>query len=90
VSVARAPPAINCDAINRDGVDHPLDAHGIPFRVGSGDSILAVTNPPSVPVLAAVVSFLLRVPYSLVVHDVYPDIIAACGMRHDLARIGFL
>jgi colanic acid biosynthesis glycosyl transferase WcaI len=50
------------------------------FRVGRGDSILAVTNPPSVPILAAVVSFLLRVPYSLVVHDVYPDIIAACGL----------
>ncbi len=49
-------------------------------RVGRGDSILAVTNPPSVPIVAALLSFLLRVPYSLVVHDVYPDIIAACGL----------
>jgi glycosyltransferase involved in cell wall biosynthesis len=30
--------------------------------------------------LAAALSFVLRVPYSLVVHDVYPDIVAACGM----------
>lgn len=50
------------------------------FRVRRGDSILAVTNPPSVPILATVLSFILRVPYSLVVHDVYPDIIAACGL----------
>jgi glycosyltransferase involved in cell wall biosynthesis len=50
------------------------------FRIRRGDSILAVTNPPSVPMLAALLSFILRVPYSLVVHDVYPDIIAACGL----------
>lgn len=50
------------------------------FRIRRGDSILAATNPPSVPMLAALLSFILRVPYSLVVHDVYPDIIAACGM----------
>jgi colanic acid biosynthesis glycosyl transferase WcaI len=50
------------------------------FRIRRGDSIIAVTNPPSVPILTAVLSFLLRVPYSLVVHDVYPDIIAACGL----------
>jgi glycosyltransferase involved in cell wall biosynthesis len=49
-------------------------------RIQRGDSILAVTNPPSEPMLAAVLSFVLRVPYSLVVHDVYPDIVAACGM----------
>jgi len=49
-------------------------------RIHRGDSILAVTNPPSAPMLAAVLSFVLRVPYSLVVHDVYPDMVAACGM----------
>jgi colanic acid biosynthesis glycosyl transferase WcaI len=49
-------------------------------RIRSGDEILAVTNPPSVPLLAALLSFLLRVPYSLLVHDVYPDIVAACGL----------
>jgi len=42
--------------------------------------ILAVTNPPSVPILAMVLSFILRVRYSLLVHDVYPDIMAACGL----------
>ncbi len=49
-------------------------------RIRRGDEILAVTNPPSVPVLAAILAFLLRVPYSLLVHDVYPDIVAACGL----------
>jgi glycosyltransferase involved in cell wall biosynthesis len=50
------------------------------FRIRRGDTILAVTSPPSVPMLAAVLSFLLRVPYSLMVYDVYPDILAACGL----------
>lgn len=50
------------------------------FRIRRGDSIIAVTNPPSVPILTAALSFLLRVPYSLIVHDVYPDIVAACGL----------
>lgn len=50
------------------------------LHIRRGDSILAVTNPPSVPMLAAVLSFILRVPYSLTVHDVYPDIVAVCGL----------
>jgi len=50
------------------------------FRIKRGDSIMAGTCPPSLPVLAAVLSFVLRVPYSLIVYDVYPDIIAACGL----------
>jgi colanic acid biosynthesis glycosyl transferase WcaI len=50
------------------------------LHIRPGDSIMAVTNPPSVPMLAAILSFILRVPYSLTVHDVYPDIVAACGM----------
>ena len=53
---------------------------GALLHIRRGDSILAVTNPPSVPILAAVLSFILRVPYSLVVHDVYPDIMVACGL----------
>lgn len=50
------------------------------LRIRPGDSIVAVTSPPSVPPLAALISFLMRAPYSLVVHDVYPDILAACGV----------
>jgi colanic acid biosynthesis glycosyl transferase WcaI len=50
------------------------------FRIRRGDSILAVTNPPSVPILAAILSLFRRVPYSLLVHDVYPEILAACGL----------
>lgn len=50
------------------------------FRISRGDSILAVTNPPSVPILAVILSFILRVPYSLLVHDVYPDMLVACGL----------
>jgi len=50
------------------------------LRVRPGDSILVVTNPPTLPVMAALVSLVLRVPYILVVHDMYPDIMAACGL----------
>ena len=49
------------------------------FRIRRGDTILAVTSPPSIPMLAVFVSFVLRVPYSLMVYDVYPDILVACG-----------
>jgi len=50
------------------------------IRVSRGDSILVVTNPPTLPVMAALISLFLRVPYILVVHDIYPDIMAACGL----------
>jgi len=50
------------------------------FRIRRSDSILAVTNPPSVPIMAALLSLILGVRFSLVVHDVYPDILAACGL----------
>ena len=50
------------------------------LKVRRGDSILAVTNPPSMPILALILSFIVRVPYSLVVHDVYPEIMVACGL----------
>ncbi len=50
------------------------------FRIRGGDSILAVTNPPSVPILAVLLSSILGVRFSLVVHDVYPEIMAACGL----------
>lgn len=49
-------------------------------RIRRRDKILAVTNPPSVPILAALVSFVVGAPYTLLVHDVYPDILAACGV----------
>jgi colanic acid biosynthesis glycosyl transferase WcaI len=50
------------------------------FRIRRDESILAVTNPPSVPMMTALLSLFLRVPYSLVVHDVYPDMLSACGI----------
>jgi len=50
------------------------------FRIRPGDSILAVTNPPSVPIIAFLLSFILRVRFSLLIHDVYPDILAVCGL----------
>ncbi len=49
------------------------------LRVRKGDSILAVTNPPTLPVMAAILSWARGIPYTLVVHDVYPEILAACG-----------
>jgi colanic acid biosynthesis glycosyl transferase WcaI len=50
------------------------------FRVTSDDSILVVTNPPTLPVVAALISLWRGVPYTLVVHDLYPDLMAACGL----------
>jgi len=49
-------------------------------RIRPGDQILAVTNPPSVPILACLVASLKRVPYTLILHDIHPDMVAACGM----------
>ena len=55
-------------------------------RVRRGDSIVAVTNPPSVPILAWLLSLIFGVRYYLIVHDIHPDIAAACGVisRHSL------
>jgi len=57
------------------------------FRVRKGDCILVVTNPPTLPVVAALISLVRGVPYALIVHDLYPDIMAASGLTSNRSLI---
>lgn len=50
------------------------------FHIRAGDRVLAVTNPPSVPPLLALVLRLRRAKSVLLVHDVYPEALVAVGM----------
>lgn len=49
-------------------------------RIRPGDHILAVTNPPSVPPLLALIVKLRRARAVLLVHDVYPEVLVAVGV----------
>jgi glycosyltransferase involved in cell wall biosynthesis len=48
--------------------------------VRRGDCLLAVTNPPLLPFVAATVARLRRAALLLLVHDVYPDVLAVSGL----------
>ncbi len=54
-------------------------------RVARNDTVIAVTNPPTLPVLAALVSRWKGARFVLLVHDVYPDVLFVSGL---LARKG--
>lgn len=45
-----------------------------------GDVVFAVTNPPLLPITAAMACVLRRATFVVVVHDVYPDAAVAAGM----------
>jgi len=47
--------------------------------VSAGDTILAVTNPPPLPYLAALVARVRGARFVLLVHDMYPEVILAGG-----------
>jgi colanic acid biosynthesis glycosyl transferase WcaI len=49
-------------------------------NIRTGDVVLAVTNPPILPLLAAVVCRLRGVPGILLIHDLYPDVLVAAGL----------
>ena len=49
------------------------------FRVKRGDRVMAVTNPPFLPVLMLAVCRLKRARFNLLVHDVYPEALYAAG-----------
>jgi len=49
-------------------------------RVSRGDVVLAVTNPPLIPVLLAVVCKLKKAQFILRVDDIYPDAMIAAGI----------
>ena len=44
-----------------------------------GDRVLVVTTPPTMPFLIAAASLLRGSPYTLLIHDAYPEVMAAVG-----------
>jgi len=50
------------------------------FRFRRGDRLLIVTNPPTLPPIIGRIARLRGVRSLLLVHDVYPDILAATGL----------
>jgi glycosyltransferase involved in cell wall biosynthesis len=49
-------------------------------RFRPGDCVLVVTNPPTVPAVIAIASYLRRCRCILIVHDVYPEALIAAGV----------
>jgi colanic acid biosynthesis glycosyl transferase WcaI len=49
------------------------------FRIGKGDKILIVTNPPVLPPLIGLLARLRSLRAVLLVHDVYPEVLVATG-----------
>ncbi len=52
-------------------------------RVRRGDMVLAVTNPPTLPLLAALVTRAKHAKLVVLVHDVYPDVLVRLGALRD-------
>lgn len=52
-------------------------------RFRSGDRVLVVTNPPTMPFIVAVVSLFRGASYTLLIHDNYPEILIAAGKVTD-------
>ena len=49
-------------------------------RISEGDDVLVVTNPPSLPMLVAIAAKQRRARLTLLVHDVYPQVLVAAGV----------
>ncbi len=49
----------------------------------SGDRVLVVTTPPSLPFVAAFAALIRGVQYVLLIHDNYPEILFAVGKTHE-------
>lgn len=52
------------------------------YRVSIRDQVIVVTNPPVLPVLVMIACRLRRVRVYLLIHDVYPDVLVACGLTN--------
>ncbi len=48
-----------------------------------GDQVLVVTNPPSMPFIAAAASLIRGASYTLLIHDNYPEILIAAGKARE-------
>lgn len=57
-------------------------------KVNKRDQVIVVTNPPVLPVLVMIACRIRRARYYLLIHDVYPDVLVACGLisRHSIAK----
>ena len=53
------------------------------FRIGKGDIVLVVTNPPLLPFLTRFAAWVRRARVVLLVHDVYPEVIVASGIAQN-------
>lgn len=51
-------------------------------RFRRADQLLIVTNPPTLPPLLAMIARFKQMNAHLLVHDVYPEVLAATGMLH--------
>jgi glycosyltransferase involved in cell wall biosynthesis len=49
------------------------------LRIGPGETVLAVTNPPALPLLAMLACRLRKAHLVLLMHDVYPEALVAAG-----------
>lgn len=49
-------------------------------HVRSGDCVLVVTNPPTLPFLVALICHVKRVRCILLIHDIYPEVAVAAGV----------
>jgi colanic acid biosynthesis glycosyl transferase WcaI len=50
------------------------------FQVGKGDKVLAVTNPPILPLVGSFIKWARGAELVTLVHDVYPDILVVLGI----------
>lgn len=57
------------------------------FHFRKGDRVLAATNPPPLPVMIAMAAKLRGCQSSLLVHDVYPEVLAATEVLHEKSLI---
>jgi glycosyltransferase involved in cell wall biosynthesis len=61
------------------------------YRFASGDRVLVVTNPPTMPFIVAAASLFRGASYTLLIHDSYPEIlIAVKKMRPGSVAASFL
>jgi colanic acid biosynthesis glycosyl transferase WcaI len=55
------------------------------YRLRRGDVILVVTNPPTLPTIAALLSLVYRTRYVLLINDMYPEMLSACSLMSEFS-----
>ncbi len=57
------------------------------FRFNAGDRVLVVTTPPTLPFVVAIASLLRGAQYTLLIHDIYPEILFAVGKSKESSML---